>query len=99
MGRGHIECKGLILSQGAELYSVPELGGIGAGAMLTHEASIGKVAEEEILYLMSKGFTREEAEEIIVRGFMGVEIKGVTPRIRTYITNILKLMSERSLSG
>ena len=98
-GKGHIECKGLILSQQAELYSVPELGGIGAGAMLTHEASIGKVAEEEILYLMSKGFTREEAEEMIVRGFMNVEVRGVTPKIKAYITNILKLMSKRSLSG
>ena len=98
-GRGHIECKGLILSQQAELYSVPELGGIGAGAMLTHEASIGKVAEEEIVYLMSKGFTREEAEEIVVRGFMNVEIRGVTPKIKAYISNILKLMSKRSLSG
>jgi len=98
-GRGHIECKGLILGDQAELYSIPELGGLGAGAMLTHEASIGKVAEEEILYLMSKGFTREEAEEIIVRGFMSVEIKGVTPKIKTYITNILKLMSKRTLSG
>ncbi len=98
-GKGHIECKGLILSRQAELYSVPELGGIGAGAMLTHEASIGKVAEEEILYLMSKGFTREEAEEMIVRGFMNVEVRGVTPKIKAYITNILKLMSKRSLSG
>ncbi len=98
-GKGHIECKGLILSQQAELYSVPELGGIGAGATLTHEASIGKVAEEEILYLMSKGFTREEAEEIIVRGFMNVEIRGVTPKIKAYITNILKLMSKKTLTG
>ncbi|RLG74921.1 MAG: SufD family Fe-S cluster assembly protein, partial [Thermoprotei archaeon] len=71
----------------------------GAGAMLTHEASIGKVAEEEIVYLMSKGFTREEAEEIVVRGFMNVEIRGVTPKIKAYISNILKLMSKRSLSG
>jgi len=98
-GKGHIECKGLILSDHAELYSIPELGGLGAGATLTHEASIGKVAEEEILYLMSKGFTREEAEEIIVRGFMSVEIKGVTPKIRAYIANVLKLMSKRTLRG
>lgn len=96
-GRGHIECKGLILSSRAALYSVPELGGTGRDVMLTHEASIGRIAEEEIAYLVSKGFSREEAEELIVRGFMNVEVRGLTGRMESYVKNVVRLMSRAAM--
>ena len=35
----------------------------------SHEASIGKIGEEEIFYIMSRGFSEDEAKSLIVRGF------------------------------
>ena len=65
--------------------------------MLTHEASIGRIAEEEIAYLVSKGFSREEAEELIVRGFMNVEVRGLTGRMESYVKNVVRLMSRAAM--
>ena len=39
-------------------------------ANLIHEAAIGKIAGEQLLKLMSLGFTEKEAEEVIIKGFL-----------------------------
>jgi hypothetical protein len=44
---------------------------------MSHEAAVGKIAEEEITYLMTRGLSEDEATSAIVRGFLDVEIKGV----------------------
>ena len=72
--RGHTECMGLLLSEEASIRAVPELVGSSVGAELTHEAAIGRISEEQVEYLMARGFSREEAESLIVRGFMDVDM-------------------------
>ncbi|MCJ7605871.1 MAG: SufD family Fe-S cluster assembly protein, partial [Dehalococcoidales bacterium] len=75
--KGHLECRGLILGEKGSIYSVPELKGNLAGIDLSHEAAIGKIAEEEVEYLMARGLTRDEATAAIVRGFLRVDIEGL----------------------
>ncbi|MCX8205353.1 MAG: SufD family Fe-S cluster assembly protein [Candidatus Nezhaarchaeota archaeon] len=75
--RGHLECRGLLLSSEATIYAYPELKAMAQGAELSHEAAIGKIAEEQVQYLMARGFSRSEAEALIVRGFMDVSILGL----------------------
>lgn len=71
--KGHIECLGLLLSDNATISSIPVISSKKKGALLSHEAAIGLIADREIEYLMSKGFTEEEAKSIIVKGFMSIE--------------------------
>ncbi len=42
---------------------------------------MGKIAEEEVEYLMSRGLTRTEATATIVRGFLRVDIEGLPPEL------------------
>jgi Fe-S cluster assembly scaffold protein SufB len=74
--KGHLECRGLILSGGL-VHAIPELKGTLAGIDLSHEAAVGKIAEEEVEYLMARGLTRDEATATIVRGFLRVDIEGL----------------------
>ena len=46
---------------------------------MSHEAAVGRISEEELEYLMSRGLNSEEATSVIVRGFLDVEIKGPGP--------------------
>ena len=94
--RGHIECLGLPLSKKATIIALPELESRIEGAELTHEAAIGKIAEEEIEYLMSKGFTEEEARALILRGFMRVEVPGLPLQTQRLIDATIKLLSEKA---
>jgi Fe-S cluster assembly scaffold protein SufB len=77
--KGHLECRGLILGEAGTIYAVPELKGNLAGIDLSHEAAVGKIAEEEVEYLMARGLTRDEATATIVRGFLRVDIEGLPP--------------------
>ena len=53
--KGHLECRGLILGEKGTIYAIPELKGNLAGIDLSHEAAVGKIAEEEVEYLMAQG--------------------------------------------
>ncbi len=74
--RGHLECKGLILKDG-RIHAIPEIEGLVVGTELSHEASVGKIAQEDIEYLMARGLTEEEATATIIRGFLDVKISGL----------------------
>ncbi len=83
--RGHLECKGLILGEGGVIHAIPELQGCKPGVELSHEAAVGKIAQEEIEYLMARGLDEDEATSTIVRGFLNVEIMGLPEELRESI--------------
>ncbi|HVN65354.1 MAG TPA: SufD family Fe-S cluster assembly protein [Methanomicrobiales archaeon] len=74
--RGHLECKGLILRDGL-IHAIPEIKGQVVGTELSHEAAVGKIAQEEIEYLMARGLSEDEATATIIRGFLDVRIAGL----------------------
>jgi len=69
--RGHVECTGIIVDSG-RISSSPELVALSSDAELTHEASIGRIKEDEIFYLMTRGYSREEAINLLVSSMMEV---------------------------
>jgi uncharacterized protein len=88
--KGHIECRGLILSGKGKIHAIPELEGKSPDVEMTHEAAVGKIAREEIEYLMARGFSTEEATAAIVRGFLDIEMKGVPESINEGIKKALE---------
>ncbi|WP_434731158.1 SufD family Fe-S cluster assembly protein [Thermogladius sp. KZ2Tp1] len=94
--KGHLECRGLMLSEKAYMLAVPELSSDTLDATLTHEASIGRLAEEEVNYLVSKGFKRDEAVSLLVKGFISVEENVFPPKVRGIISSVEKLVVEKS---
>ena len=89
--KGHLECMGLVLSNDSLIYSVPELEGSSKDLELSHEAAVGKIAEEEVLYLMSRGLTEDEAASMIVRGFLSLDITGLPPELAAETKRMLDL--------
>lgn len=81
--KGHLECRGLIMGDSGTIHAIPELKGTLAGVDLYHEAAVGKIAEEEVEYLMARGLTRDEATATIIRGFLKVDIEGLPSMLNT----------------
>jgi Fe-S cluster assembly scaffold protein SufB len=73
------------------MHAIPELSGKVDGVELSHEAAVGKIAQEEILYLMSRGLTEEEATATIVRGFLSVDIPGLPAPLKAEIDRAVEL--------
>ncbi|HOD72615.1 MAG: FeS cluster assembly protein SufB [Deltaproteobacteria bacterium ADurb.BinA179] len=82
--KAHLECRGLILN-GGDILAIPELHGKVDGVDMSHEAAVGKINQDEILYLMSRGLSEDEATATIVRGFMSVDIPGLPPDLKSQI--------------
>ncbi len=82
--KAHLECRGLILN-GGSIHAIPELHGNTDGVEMSHEAAVGKIAQEEIMYLMSRGLSEDEATATIVRGFLSVDIPGLPPQLKAEI--------------
>lgn len=89
--KAHLECRGLILSEKGSILAIPELDGRVSGVDMSHEAAVGKIAEEEIQYLMTRGLTSDEATAAIVRGFLDVEIKGLPEHLKGEIKKAIRL--------
>ena len=94
--KGHLECRGLIMGDRGTIYAIPELKGTLKGIDLSHEAAVGKIAEEEVEYLMARGLTRTEATATIVRGFLRVDIEGLPPMLNAELKKAVEA-SEKDL--
>jgi Fe-S cluster assembly scaffold protein SufB len=94
--KAHLECRGMILKGGGRIYAIPELDGKVEGVDMSHEAAVGKIAREEVEYLMARGLSEDEAVATIVRGFMHVDIEGLPPVLKEQIDHAIEL-SEKSL--
>lgn len=66
---GHIECDAIIMDNGISM-TVPALRALHSDAEMTHEASIGKIANDQLMKLMSLGLTYDEAVNRIIQGFL-----------------------------
>lgn len=88
--KAHLECRGLILAPKGLMYAVPELTGEVAGVEMSHEAAVGRIAQEEIEYLMARGLTEDEAASTIVRGFLNVEIEGLPEALKEDIERTIQ---------
>lgn len=67
--RAHVQCDSIIMGN-AKISSIPEIDANHGDAQLVHEAAIGKINNDQLLKLMTFGLNEEQAEEIIVEGFL-----------------------------
>ena len=88
--KGHLECRGLILGDRGTIHAIPEIKGNRAGVDLSHEAAVGKIAEEEVEYLMARGLTRDESTAAIIRGFLKVDIQGLPAMLNEEMRKAVK---------
>ena len=65
----HSECDAII-KDNAKVVATPEVTANHVDANLIHEAAIGKIAGEQIVKLMTLGYSEEEAEQEIINGFL-----------------------------
>ncbi len=93
--KGHMECNGLLLDDEAWVYAIPELEATHLDTQLSHEASVGKIAGEQLNYLMSRGLDEENARGLLIRGFLEGGIKGLPEGLQNRIDNMIQQATSR----
>lgn len=66
---GYQANRNLVLSKGARADSIPGLEILADDVRCTHGATVGKIDEDQLFYLYSRGIPEKEAEQLIVTGF------------------------------
>lgn len=80
--KSKVECDTLILDDKSTSDTVPTNMMMNNESIIEHEATVSKVSEDQLFYLMSRGLTKEQATEMIVMGF-------IEPFSRDYQWNML----------
>ncbi len=70
--KGHLDCAGLLTKKNAQISLLPELNCENKDAELTHEASVGKIDDEALHYLKTRGLSRKKATKLITEGFLRI---------------------------
>ena len=65
-----VECESLMLDNESRSDTIPIIEINNDSVDIGHEAKIGRISDEAIFYLMSRGISKDEAKAMIVRGFV-----------------------------
>jgi len=92
-----IRCDALMLDDISRSDTYPYIDIQEDDTSLTHEATVGKVSEDQVFYLMSRGLTENEAQNLIVQGFLEVFTKELPMEYAIEFNRLVKLEMEGSL--
>lgn len=95
--RSHVECDTLILDDISQSDTIPLNEGRNEKMYIEHEASVSKVNEEQLFYLMSRGLTEEEATKMIVMGFIEPFAKELPMEYAVELNRLINLNMEDSI--
>lgn len=95
--RSNIECDTILLDGISTSDTIPINNIKNDDVFLQHEATVSKVSEEQLFYLMSRGLTEEQATEMIVMGFIEPFSRELPMEYAIELNELIKLEMEGSL--
>ena len=76
----YVEGKAILFSDKVKSYLIPSMEIDTNEVQAKHSASMGKIGEKELFYVMSRGISEEDAKKLIVEGFLG-EVVNLFPKV------------------
>ncbi len=95
--KSHVECDTIILDETSTSDTVPTNIVENDTSYIEHEATVSKVNEEQLFYLMSRGLTEAEATEMIVMGFIEPFAKELPMEYAVELNQLIKLEMKNSI--
>lgn len=95
--RSKVICDALILDDQSRSDTYPTNVVMEQSSTLEHEATVSKVGEEQLFYLMSRGLSEEEARSMIVNGFIEPVLKKLPLEYAVEMNRLIELSMEGSV--
>jgi len=92
-----VRCDALMLDDQSRSDTYPYIDIQENDTTMTHEATVGKISADQVFYLMSRGLTENEAQNLIVQGFLEVFTKELPMEYAIEFNRLVKLEMEGSL--
>ncbi|MCF6092386.1 Fe-S cluster assembly protein SufB [Microaerobacter geothermalis] len=95
--KANIKCDTLILDKESTSDTIPYNEVLNDNITLEHEATVSKVSEDQLFYLMSRGLSEEEATQMIVMGFIEPFTKELPMEYAVEMNRLIKFEMEGSI--
>src|SRR3989344_2796334 len=95
--KSHVECDALMLDNNSKSNTFPFIDVKEKEVDLGHEATVGKISDEQLFYLMSRGLSQEQASQMIVAGFIEPIVKELPMEYAVELNRLIELEMEGSL--
>ncbi len=92
-----VECTSVMLDDESRSDTIPIIEVLEPDSDFGHEARVGRISDEEIFYLMSRGFTELEAKTLIIRGFMEPVIEELPLEYTVELNRLISMELESSI--
>ena len=92
-----VRCDALMLDDESRSDTYPYIDIQEDDTTMTHEATVGKISADQIFYLMSRGLTENEAQNLVIQGFLEVFTKELPMEYAIEFNRLVKLEMEGSL--
>ncbi len=89
--KSHVECDTLILDKKSKSDTYPKNEIRNADSFIEHEATVSKISEEQLFYLMSRGLTEAQATQMIVMGFIEPFAKELPMEYAVELNQLIKM--------
>ena len=95
--KSKVRCDGLMLDNSSKALTFPAMEVYESQVEVSHEAVVGKIQEQQLFYLMSRGLSEEEATKMIVSGFIEPIIKELPLEYAVELNRLIELEIEDSV--
>ena len=95
--KSSVSCESLMLDSASRSNTIPIMDAQTSFADVGHEAKIGRIGDDEIFYLTSRGLSEEEAKALIVRGFCDDVSKELPIEYAMEMNNLISMEMEGSI--
>lgn len=95
--KSNVVCDALLLDPQSQSDTYPTIEIDESDVTIGHEASVSKVGEEQLFYLMSRGLTQEEATTMVVSGFIEPLVKELPMEYAVEMNRLIQLQMEGSV--
>jgi len=95
--RSNVRCDALILDPESRSDTYPTMDIGNQQVQIGHEATVSKVGDEQIFYLMSRGLSEDDAVTMIVNGFFEPFTKELPLEYAVELNRLIKLEMEGSV--
>jgi Fe-S cluster assembly protein SufB len=95
--KSNVVCDALLLDEKSRSDTYPYIEIDAQDVTIGHEASVCKVGEEQMFYLMSRGITEEIATSMIVNGFIEPLVKELPMEYAIEMNRLIQLQMEGSI--
>jgi Fe-S cluster assembly protein SufB len=92
-----VECDALIFDEKSASHTIPFMDIMNENVTIEHEATVSKVSEEQLFYLMSRGLSEEQAMAMVVMGFIEPFAKELPMEYAVELNRLIEMEMEGSV--